>query len=99
MPVFRSNKRWPKWLLTAFIVSFALFYGSCSLLRPGAREKVERKQAKEAQKAQTEYEKALDMHLKNQSKEARKMMKKTSKHAKKFNRYMKKPYNKGPKCS
>lgn len=99
MPVFRLNKCRSKWLLTAFLLSFTVLYSSCSIIRPSTREKVERKQAKEAQKAQKEYDKAMEMHMKNQSKEARKMMKKTRKQAKKFNGYMKKPFNKGPKCS
>jgi hypothetical protein len=71
---------------------------SCGILRPGKQAKIERKQAKEAEKSKAEYDKAIEAHMKNQSDETRKMMKKTRKKAKGFNKFMKKPSKTSPGC-
>lgn len=72
---------------------------SCGILMPSKQAQVEKKQAKESEKARAEYDKAIEAHMKNQSDETRKMMKKTRKKAKGFNRFMKKPAKTSPGCN
>jgi len=86
------------WLLFLSLFTLAIATSSCGILRPGKQAQVERRQAKEAQKAQAEYDKAVEAHMKNQSDETRKMMKKTKKKAKSFNRFMKKSPKRSPGC-
>lgn len=86
---------WPVCFLS---LSLLIVTSSCGILRPSKQSQVERRQAKEAQKAQTEYDKAVEAHMKNQSDETRKMMKKTKKKAKGFNRFMKKSPKRSPGC-
>jgi|WetSurMetagenome_2_1015567.scaffolds.fasta_scaffold317723_2 hypothetical protein len=85
--------------LTAVALGFLLTAtSSCGILIPSKQAKVERKQAKEAEKSKAEYDKAIEAHMKNQSDETRKMMKKTRKKAKGFNKFMKKPSKTSPGC-
>lgn len=86
---------WPVYFL---LLTLLIATSSCGILRPGKQAEVERRQAKEAQKARDEYEKVVEAHKKNQSDETRKMMKKTKKKAKGFNRFMKKSPKRSPGC-
>lgn len=83
---------------TVLLAAILLITASCGILRPGKQAQVERRQAREAQKARAEYDKAVEAHEKNQSDETRKMMKKTRKKAKGFNQFMKKPSKRSPGC-
>jgi hypothetical protein len=76
----------------------AFIYQSCSLLIKDKQSVSETKQQKADKRASAEYEKAREQHYKNQSKAAKKMMKRTGKQASDFNKPMKrKGFNK-TKC-
>ena len=71
-------------LLLAAIVSIALYTmigTSCSLIRPDKQKMALKKQKAENKKMNAEYDKAVKAHYKNQSKDAKKMMKHTKKKA------------------
>lgn len=86
------------WTVCFLLLTIMIATSSCGILKPSKQSQVERRQAKEAQKAQAEYDKAIEAHMKNQSDETRKMMKKTKKKAKGFNRFMKKSPKRSPGC-
>jgi hypothetical protein len=62
----------------------------CSLFHKSSRQKSEKKMAKAEAKGNKEYENALHQHMKNQSKRAEKMMKKSKRHSDRLNRGKKK---------
>ena len=62
----------------------------CSLLHKSSRRKTEKKMEKKDEQGNKEYEAARHQHIKNQSKQTLKMMKKTKRRADKLNRAKKK---------
>lgn len=58
---------------------------SCRILKKDKQSIAEKKQNEADKKAVAEYEKAAKQHYNHQSKDAKKMMKKTKKRAAKFN--------------
>lgn len=71
-------------ILFTAIISFT--GSSCSILRRDKQSAAEKKQQEADKQASAEYEKARKQHYRNQSKEAKKMMKKTKKQADGFNK-------------
>jgi type VI protein secretion system component VasK len=88
-------------LLTAILVLMAFsFTGSgCRLLKRDKQSIAEKKQGEADKKATAEYEKARKQHYTHQSKEAKKMMKRTQKQASKFNKPMKRKAFSNTKCN
>ncbi len=68
------------------LISFAFTGSGCRLLKRDKQSMAEKKQAESAKKADAEYEKALKQHYNHQSKDAKKMMKRTKKQAAKYNK-------------
>ncbi len=76
-----------------------LVNSSCKVLRPDSKSKAEKKQKKADKEAMVEFENARKAHLKNQSKETRKMMKSTKKKAGKYNLFKKRKGKSPNTCS
>jgi len=77
----------------------AVVLASCNLLKGNSQRKVEKKQAQSEKQAEKAFEDFRKEHLKKQSKETLRMMKRTKKDARKHNHYMKKKgFLKGSKC-
>jgi hypothetical protein len=70
----------------------------CRLLKHDKKEIAEKKQAQADQKFNNEYEQAVNKHKKNQSKQAKAMMKKTKKDAARYNKPKKRGLFSGTKC-
>jgi type II secretory pathway pseudopilin PulG len=98
MRLYKKKRKGSLWPVCVLLLTLTLVTGSCGILRPSKQAQIERRQAKEAQKAQAEYDKAIEAHMKNQSDGTRKMMKKTKKKAKGFNKFMKKSTKRSPGC-
>jgi type VI protein secretion system component VasK len=85
--------------ISIVMLSALTFTGSgCRLLRRDSKSVAEKKQAEADKKATAEYEKARKAHYKHQSKDARKMMKRTKKQASQFNKPMKRKAFSKTKC-
>ena len=87
-------------LLTVILLLTALtFTGTgCRLLKHDKKAVAEKKQADSDKKFNEEYEKAKKQHYKNQSKEAKAMMKQTKKESAKYNKPKKRKLFSGLKC-
>jgi hypothetical protein len=70
----------------------------CRLLKHDKKEIAEKKQAQADQKFNNEYEQAVNKHKKNQSKQAKAMMKKTKKDAARYNKPKKRGLFSVTKC-
>ena len=81
-----------------FVTAFTFTGSGCRLLKHDKKEIAEKKQAKADQKFNDEYEKAVNKHKKNQSKQAKAMMKKTKKDAARYNKPKKRGLFSGTKC-
>jgi hypothetical protein len=82
-----------------FLAAFTFTASGCRLLKRDKQSMAEKKQAEVNKKASAEYEKARKQHYDHQSKDAKKMMKRTQKQATKFNQPMRrKGFNK-TKCN
>jgi len=88
-------------ILASFIIvltAFTFTGSGCRLLKHDKKEIAEKKQAQADQKFNDEYEKAVNKHQKNQSKQAKAMMKKTKKDAARYNKPKKRGLFSGTKC-
>jgi len=82
-----------------FLAAFTFTASGCRLLKRDKQSMAEKKQVEVNKKASAEYEKARKQHYDHQSKDAKKMMKRTQKQATKFNQPMRrKGFNK-TKCN
>jgi hypothetical protein len=73
-------------VITILVLSTTMSLTSgCSILKRDKQSIAEKKQKEADKKATAEYEKARKLHNKNQSKDAKKMMKQTRKQANKYN--------------
>jgi len=82
-----------------FLAAFTFTASGCRLLKRDKQSMAEKKQVEVNKKASAEYEKARKKHYDHQSKDAKKMMKRTQKQATKFNQPMRrKGFNK-TKCN
>jgi hypothetical protein len=86
------------WLknIVLILLLFTLAPG-CSLFHKSSRQKAEKKMAKAEAKGNKEYEDALRQHMKNQSKRAERMMKKSKRHSDRLNKGKKKNHS-GKHC-
>jgi len=73
-------------ILVFSIVTFTFTGTGCRLLRRDKQSIAEKKQKETDKKSTAEYEKARKQHYEHQSKEAKKMMKRTQKKADKLNK-------------
>jgi hypothetical protein len=87
--------------LSALLFLFGLTFtaSGCRLLKRDKQSESEKKQRAAEKKATAEYEKARKQHYNHQSKEAKKMMKRTDKKAAKVNKPMKRKWYQGSKCN
>ncbi len=83
-------------LIVLILIFFAVAPG-CSIFQKSSRQKAEKKMAKAEAKSNKQYEDALRQHMKNQSKRAEKMMKKSKRHSDRLNRGKKKNHS-GKHC-
>ena len=80
------------------LAAFSFAGSGCRLLKRDKQSVAEKKQHEADKKVSAEYDKALDQHYKNQSNDAKKMMKKTKKQASRFNKPMKRKGNTKSTC-
>ena len=80
------------------LTAFTLTGSGCRLLKHDKREIAEKKQEAADQKFNDEYENAVKKHTKNQSKQAKAMMKKSKKDAARYNKPKKRGLFSGTKC-
>ena len=80
------------------LTAFTLTGSGCRLLKHDKRESAEKKQEAADQKFNDEYENAVKKHTKNQSKQAKAMMKKSKKDAARYNKPKKRGLFSGTKC-
>ena len=89
-------------LILAFVIialtAFTFTSSGCRLLKHDKRQIAEKKQAQADQKFNDEYEKAVKKHNKNQSKQAKAMMKQTKKDAARYNKPKKRGLFSGTHC-
>jgi hypothetical protein len=81
----------PKHLI--FLLLIAISSQGCNLFHKSSRRKAEKKMELKDEKGNKEFEAAREQHIKNQSKQTRKMMKKTKRHADKLNQGKKKNHS------
>jgi type VI protein secretion system component VasK len=81
-------------ILTAFIFSGT----GCRLLKRDKQSMAEKKTEEANKKATAEYEQARKQHYTHQSKDAKKMMKRTKKNAAKYNKPKKRKAFSNTKC-
>ena len=80
------------------LTAFTLTGSGCRLLKHDKREIAEKKQEAADQKFNDEDENAVKKHTKNQSKQAKAMMKKSKKDAARYNKPKKRGLFSGTKC-
>ena len=95
----RDNFLGKLFIIVLFNLLPAFFSTSCRVLRPDSKSIAEKKQKKADKEALAEFEKARKGHVKNQSKDTRKMMKSTRKKAGKYNGFKKRNGKGSNTCS
>lgn len=75
------------------ILMLGIITPGCALFHKSNRNKAEKKMEQNAEQGNKEYETAKRQHVKNQSKQTIKMMKKTKRRAEKLNRGKKKKHS------